>query len=273
MFSKSSPIFFLLFLSFFSHSAVAATKAQKIEKLLDTSGLKQQIRTFPGMLKAGIREQGAEVSAEEQRILIESAEQTIFSGPLLKSMRQEMNDSLSDSQIDRLIEWMDSELGKKVIQAQNSVFAENDSMDPNPLLPNWLHDERRLRQAAELDRLSGQSETGSEIVLLMIRVMFETMIELYGLDHSEYERFLKNEYQLIKREVVEDTKPAALQAIVLWLGTLSEREIDRYLQWSATPLAQQFYRTHNKAVLTGTSVMFQNWARLVTIEFDRHYDL
>ncbi len=272
MFIKSSPILFLLSLFFFSASAVSATKAQKIEKLLDTSGLEEQIRAFPGMLKAGLREQWPEVSAKEQKIFIESAEQTISSGPLLQSMRREMNDSLNDSQLDQLIEWMDSELGKKVTQARNHVTTEDDSIGSTKLLPGWLQDEKRLSQAAELDRLSGLSTTGSEIALLTIRVMFKTMAEYYGLGYSEYESFLENEYQSIKREIVEEVKPATLQVLVSGFGTLSEKEIDRYLQWSATPIAQQFFRIQNKALLNGTSSMFQSWAKLCTTELARHYD-
>lgn len=272
MFIKSSPILFLLSLFFFSDSAVSATKAQKIEKLLDTSGLEEQIRAFPGMLRAGLREQWPEVSAKEQKIFIESAEQTISSGPLLQSMRREMNDSLNDSQLGQLIEWMDSELGKKVTQARNHVTTEDDSIGSTKLLPGWLKDAKRLSQAAELDRLSGLSTTGSEIALLTIRVMFKTMAEYYGLGYSEYESFLENEYQSIKREIVEEVKPATLQVLVSGFGTLSEKEIDRYLQWSATPIAQQFFRIQNKALLNGTSSMFQNWAKLCTTELARHYD-
>ncbi|MDI9246444.1 hypothetical protein [Marinobacter sp. CHS3-4] len=272
MFFKSTPILLLLSLFLFSHSAVPATKAQKIEKLLDTSGLEEQIREFPGMLKAGLQEQWPEVSAEEQKIFIESAEQTISSGPLLSSMRHEMDVSLNDSQLEQLIEWMDSELGKKVTKARNQVATDGGSDGSTDLLPGWLQDSKRLSQAAELDRLTGQSETGAEIALLTVRVMFKTMVEYYGLAYSEYESFLRNDYQSIKREIVEEAKPATLQILVSEFGKLTEKEIDLYLQWSATPVAQQFFKTQNRAFLNGTAGMFQNWAELWATELSRYYD-
>ncbi len=107
----------ILLLFLFSPLVQGEASDAEIDRLLDLSGLTDQVDQFPAMVKEGMkqaRQQGTPISDSALRTILSRADDTIVASEILDEIRSAVKKSLGKQDIQRLLRWYESDLGREI---------------------------------------------------------------------------------------------------------------------------------------------------------------
>lgn len=107
-----------------SLAAQAANKSEMISAVIEGSGVRSMVEAFPGLLKEGVKQGAAEAAVADDAMLrrIEHAIDSQYDAQTtLSIVKQVLTEKLSVTDLQHVIEWLHSPLGKRVKTLETSV--------------------------------------------------------------------------------------------------------------------------------------------------------
>jgi DNA-binding transcriptional MerR regulator len=139
---------------------------KSLDNILMLSGLTDQVEQLPELMKLGMQESRGQSSAlpdSVNALLIASIDQTILSAEIIEMIKGSLRDYLSVEDIEQLLKWYESDLGKKITSLEaNSSSVETDK-NILALEEELLANTERLAFAKRFDQLLGATDMNIEL--------------------------------------------------------------------------------------------------------------
>ncbi|SFV71194.1 Mlr1501 protein [hydrothermal vent metagenome] len=154
----------LLFISL----SYANPSDKSLDELLVLSGITEQFSQFPDMIKMGMTEaqkNTTAISETKHKALLESVDKYILVSDIIENIRNALEISMTEKEIQELLTWYKSNLGKKITKAEemaSTLEGYQNMMASGELL---LKDTKRVLLAKKLDTLIGATTLTIELQL------------------------------------------------------------------------------------------------------------
>jgi hypothetical protein len=262
---KLTPLIIIMQFLIFSlvPSVFAEIDDHSVSMLLDKSGLTKQIAQIPSLFKAGIgqaRQQGTDIPDQIYAAMTDSIDETIDPGQMLEKISLSLKTSLNESQLNEMISWYNSELGRTIVSEEEQAStpeAFNKMMNQAQELTS---DPKRVEIAKRFDKLLGATEMGLKIQEYSSIATFSAiMAALYPDEPLDIESFRSEVQQQLEqgRQTIEQM---SIISSVYAYRNIPTMDLNKYEQFLNTPTFQLFNTVIVESLLISLEKSIANWA-------------
>lgn len=232
----------------------APVSDQAVAQLLELSGSYTQLASFPDQVMAGMDAGGQQrpgmAGINLQRV--QASMRAAFDlEDLLTPLRAAFKRELSEADAVRLLAWMQSDTGRRIIRAEEATAAPSTLKDMLAQLDVVRRDKLRLAFAHRIDVLMGVTD-------MTLRVQEYTGVAVHAalLNAEQPDPALDPEdYKRQVRAHLAGARPATEQMVTLSLAyayrDISVAELASYERFLRTPAAARFYRASMAGMIQG----------------------
>ena len=183
--------------------------AQKINEksfseLMDLSGINKQIAEYPGMVKAGMtqaRTQNDDVSNEEFIQMNKAVDKSFKTSKMLKIISLEIRKKITQKDIDNLLKWYKSDLGKKITKAEEDASTPQAYAKMLKEAPVLLKNKKKVFFAKRIDKLLNVTQMVTELQINTAIAVFSAMNHPSKSQMSIFRSQISSQKRLIKANV------------------------------------------------------------------------
>lgn len=246
-------------------TASTSASEDKVDQLLRLSGLKEQVQEVPKQIAVGL-EQGMNESTAEQAVFAPSDLQEIKQiavrefqpTELMSDIRQSVISNLSEYDIERLLAWYRSDIGKQITEAEKYASTVQGAQEMAQQAQSLLQTSPRLNSARKMDRLTGSSDMIVEISeFSMIATMGSMMAITKPCKARIFEKAKENIVQL-RPMMQENAHNYALASFLFTYQNINDRAFNQYIEFLDTDYAQRFHRVVNDAFMDALKTSIVN---------------
>lgn len=248
-----SPAVLGLILSCWTIPAWAGTEnlQRQVQDIMTLSGLQQQIQQVPQQVLAGFDQQRRKLPVEQQaalrQALATSFDATMLEGAISKNLEA----SLRPNIISATLNWLKSDLGRKVTGLENSA-SEPRFQQELPSFAKQLEKAPPDGDRVQLIRRIDQASHGTEMLLdiseslgLGVAAAYEETLpaaQRSGLDH------LRNQLARSREARRQQIQNHVWISLLLTYRTLPQEDLRRYVEFLETEEGLGFYTQANLAI-------------------------
>ncbi|MDC0664316.1 DUF2059 domain-containing protein [Marinobacter sp. SS21] len=248
----------------------ASERDRQLDELMALSGLNEQVAQIPESLKAGFiqaQQQGTPIPEATFQAMMRSTERSIVAEDILAEIQTSLASKLSDADIQTLLTWYQSDLGREIAEAERRAAQPSAYGDMMRQAKTLYGDSRRVKFAEKMDKLFGATDMVMELQKFTGVAVFSAMTmgtqPGAAMDLSVFEERIATE--------IEASRPAVEQGIVLSYlysyRNLDMAKLETYAQFLREPEARRFNTTilesMNRALQNGISDLARDMARLM----------
>lgn len=249
--------------------ANAAPSAADIKKLVDVTGISEQLGSLNDMLKSGMADglsakQGEkQMSAEEQAALVGTVDAVNLSQLITGHMESALKQQTSDKEYTALMKWYESDLGKKISAAEVEASSQAAMQDMMQKAAELMGNQSRLQTAERIDQLTNTSNAVVNMQMNMSKAMIEGMSALAqdeAIKQAMTQQF-EQQMQAVRPQMEAQTKQMVLISFVYTYRNFSDADIKQYEEFLSSPAAQEFTKGSLSALNSGFTEASGIWAK------------
>lgn len=156
-------LFIAILIAPYSH---ASASVKSLDKILDLSGLTDQIEQFPELMKRGMQEaksEGSSLSDSAYALILASIDQTILPSEIRAMVKAALTTELSSTDAKQLLRWYETDLGRQITRAEAASSASDAGSKILALESQLLANTERLGFAQRFDQLLGATDMNIEL--------------------------------------------------------------------------------------------------------------
>ena len=252
---KLSKLILTLALSGFSAVGISAesNKAALVSALMHQSGMDMQIELIPQQVKAGIRDsarQGAPIDVVIQDKLVDAMD----TRTLNQSVQDYMIEEMSLGEIQQVLSWLASPLGKRVVAMEISASQPDMMMKMFEVYKTEQARPGRLERIHRIDEAVLSKERTKDL-MVNIQVFFGMAMaaESDAMQRASYGQTRYNMEQAMAPMWGELDQVVTMMYLFTYQG-LSDAELDQYVEFTESPVG----RKYNQVLYEGLSDAFTN---------------
>lgn len=161
MIKRQSQFLLTLIVFFLSPISSAYVSDESIDKLLDLSGLTNQVGQFPGLIKTGVeqaKQQGSPITDGEYSVIVNSIDKSILASEIIEGIRTAVKSSIGEKELQQLLVWYESDLGKEITLAEENASTPQAYQQMMQSAQSLLQNTERVEFANRLDMLLGATD-------------------------------------------------------------------------------------------------------------------
>lgn len=259
----------VIFLCISSFSYAEVTD-ESLNRILDRSGLVQQVGQFPEIIKMGLvqaRQQGASLPDAEFNSIVESVDRTILPSEILAEIRASLKESIDEVEAKQLLAWYESDLGKEITGLEERASTPEAYQEMMQSGESLLQDLERLEFAMKFDMNLGltnmtmdlQDYSGMAVYAAIMTVMQPDT----PLDIEPFKAKMKAERQQ-RREAV---KQMVLLSLVYIYKDLDIGRLTKYETFLNDPVTKKFSKTIVDGMDRALKASVAKWADEIAVIF------
>lgn len=220
-----------------------------VRELYVKSGMEKQLRELPLVIEATLEREAMEdddikkLPSNVRSAIQTSAKKAFSAESMQKIILPELREKLTGGDIRKVLEWLDSPLGKKCTQLEEAAstpeavaemdqYAQQVSKKPPSA--------ERLYVLRQLDSATKVTESAVEMAInTQIAVTVAIMATLPRENQRSFDDIVK-EIEKHRSEVEAQVRSETLLSLLYTYRSLTEAEIQRYTQFSASPAGEKF---------------------------------
>ena len=227
-----------------------------IDQLMQLSGITDQVGIFPEHIKAGLHQgaqQGTPLSAAQLDVLSNSVDKSIDTDVILRSIRSALSTSVGEKDIDALMGWYQSPLGKKISALEKQSSTPEASQEMMSQMQALLQNETRVAAAKRIDQALGVTDKMVELQrftgLAVYTAMMTALAPGQPLDTTLFEANMV----VAEQQMRASMEQMVAASYVYTYQTISDQELAEYETFISGPAAKKF----NVAALDGMARGFE----------------
>ncbi|GAA3555166.1 DUF2059 domain-containing protein [Marinobacter xestospongiae] len=247
-----------------------------VTALMERSGLAEQVQRIPASVRAGLvhaQRLGDPLPEATFDAMISSARRTIVAHDILAAVEQSLAQALSESEIETLLAWYQSDLGREIIAAEKRVASEQAQAEMFATAPSLYRDQQRVAFARQLDNLFQASDMVIGLQAYTGTAVFSALT--LG-ETPNHEVDIQAVQQQILKEI-EASRPLVEQGIVLSFlyayQNLDMAKLEKYQSFLERPATRRFNDTVadslNQALQAGITDFARHLAKLLSGDLRR----
>ncbi|HXH64551.1 MAG TPA: hypothetical protein VNH42_03460 [Mariprofundaceae bacterium] len=247
----------LLVSTAFSGPAGAAEVSKaSLDRLLELSGIHEQVSQFPRLLRAGMEQarrrdmaiHGHSAMSEAEYEKLENTMVAAFApADILRAIGKKVQHAISEQDAARMLVWYGSDLGRRIDKAEEDGSTPEAYRDMGKSAPSLLADEQRVQFARRLDRELHLTDMTMQLQVNAAVAMFMA----FSTKKNQHEVANQKAFRNRISASMQRSRPKLEQAITIsTLYTYRNIDMDsleQYLGFLATPPVSRF----NKALMAG----------------------
>ena len=252
---KLSKLILISVLFGFSAVGISAesNKTALVSALMNQSGMDVQIELIPQQVKAGIRDserQGAPIDVVIQDKLVDAMDTRLLN----QSVQDYMVEEMSLDEIQQVLSWLASPLGKRVVAMEISASQPDTMMKMFEVYKAEQARPGRLERIQRIDEAVLSKERTKDL-MVNIQVFFGMAMaaESGAMQRASYGQTRYNMEQAMAPMWGELDQVVTMMYLFTYQG-LSDAELDQYIEFTESPVG----RKYNQVLYEGLSGAFAN---------------
>lgn len=221
-----------------------------IEEVLILSGLKQQIEQIPGHLKS--QKLPPQLSQQQHntiaRILSESFQPQFLNEEIKEYLRQ----GFTDERAWQLLVWLRSPLSRKMSQLEVHATAAESIPDIERFaarLQSSLPEAQRLALVERLDAAGKLSETGTDMVIELLRIMTQLSNEMTSPGRRPPAASFDQKLNALRSQLLVVVRQKTQLTYLFAYRSVADAELNEYVSFFESSLGKWYVKTFNDSIL------------------------
>lgn len=238
-----------------------AFAADSLDRLMALSGLTKQVKEYPGVIKAGIHasySKSPTMPYGDVQQLMAAADKAFVPDQILADTKASLKQALSDDEVATLLDWYQSDLGKKITgeeeKASTAAAYEDMSINGHVL----MKDQERVAMAKRLEDVINATD-------LSMALQEYTALAVYSALMPEQ----AGNMDVLKQSIVAQlaqARPQMEQSVLMSLvyshRNLEPAELKKYQQFLEKPAAKKFNRAAMQGIKAGMEDSINEWVKV-----------
>ncbi len=236
-------VFVFLLFSCLITLAEVEENIRNANRLLELSGITKQIGEFPGLIKTGMeesRKQGAPIPDSLFQAMLMSVDDSTDINRMVKGVAKELQDNLSEEEIQYLFSWYESELGKKITMLEEKSSTTTAYKEMVQMGDSLLADSDRVNFARKLDDLVGATDFSMKLQENTQTAVLSSVFKALN-PHKPFDlKALKSQMSKHRAEIRASIKKIVIISFIYTYKDLNEEEIDQYTNFLESAASKNF---------------------------------
>ncbi len=243
-----------LFLSVGASTFATEVSDASLDKLMEVSGLREQMAEIPGMILAGVEQssnQGTEIPESMLARLYRSIDESFAPEEVLHFVKQELKKSITEEQLTGLLQWYESETGKRIVKAEIDASSPAAYMEMNRIGKSLFENEQRVIMAQTI-------ATQAKSTDLVMELQLNTAIAVYAAITMALKPDEKVDLEAFRQQMTsqDELMRDNIEQFVILTLLYSYKDIDaasmeKYLQFLSKADTVQFNDSVNAGLIKG----------------------
>lgn len=248
--------------------ALSATAEQaatpKLQRLLERSGTVAQVVDWPGVTKAGfdrgVRE-GGRIPDTLIAQMLASADKHLDPNAILHSIRASVGDALNDRSLDFLLDWYESDTGRRITAAEKSASTAEAYAQFVEQIPVLLLNRERLAAARRIDKLVSATDRALEMQAYTGIALYSAMMTAIAPDQPLDLNSYREQSRAMQRETRQNTEQFVLASLIYSYQLIDDDSLREYERFLAHPTARRFNVLAFDGIMHGTQQVMSAWSQ------------
>lgn len=253
-----------MFICLASPLSVGAVSDKSLDRLVELSGLEEQVSQFPAVIKAGVYQaiqEGEETSAEEQLVLLNSVDKAIVPSQMLKSIKESLASTLSEREVNDLLFWYDSELAKEITEAEKRASTPEAFQGVINEAAALVQRADLIEYSRQLDLLLGMTDKTVELQEKSSTAVYLAMMTVMQPGEPVDVSPLKQQLESMRAQMRADTEQMVILSFAYTYKSLDKEKLEKYKLFLSTPSATKFNKFVMNSMFGELEVAIANWAK------------
>ena len=238
---------FCITLLVFLLSANAAGQTCPVTKLMEISGINQQIEQMPEHINASLTQTDG-LPEETRKQLSQAMTESFATDKLKKTIHDYLLANLSETDLNTTLAWLESPLGQKItrLEIENSDTEATQAMQQK--LPELLNDTKRFSLMRDLDEATNASQATIAMVLNIQKAMLLGMMAAAPDDERMNEADIDQLIASIRPQIESQYELLVIASMAYSYRSLSDAEIHQYIDFARSNAGQRYHQQVIKAM-------------------------
>lgn len=239
---------------------------QQIDRLLSLSGLSQQVKELPQLIKSGAQQgmlENGDASDPKFAAVLSSLDQMFSPSDILAKVRDALRPVLTQEDFNRLSIWYESGPGQRITLAEEQGSTPEAMQDMVAQAEALLADQEAINYAFQLDELVGATDMVMQVQDSVASATFTSLMQATKGVTEEDLALLQQQL-----DTTRDQRRAAVQQMTVLAAVYNYRDIDaaskqKYLDFLSEPAAQRFNSTISASFGQALADSMHSWLELL----------
>jgi hypothetical protein len=215
-----------------------------VQTLMQKSGLSEQIKHIPGVIRDGViesnREAGGDLSDSEMAELLTRVAEAFDAKVLLDTVERHMQENLSKAEIMTILKWVDSPLGRKISRMEAESSTPEAYLEIRRLSERPLKKSGRVALLSKLDEAVKATEVGLSISInLQVAFILAVTAELPEDQRPSYDRIMA-EINRDRPRMRQAMERETIAGFLYAYRQLTDDEIGKYIAFAESEAGRKY---------------------------------
>jgi len=234
------------------HASAVETPA--LDDLLERSGLRVQLESLSVGVRAKFLRGHRRLNGQDRVTIDRIVSERFAPETLYARIRLEFLRNFESAKLEKALAWYDSPLGRRITGQELAALLAEGGPDAVADLEKRRPSSRRLDLLERLDAGGGASEATVDVTLAVVRSLtraFQPAVPaVAGLSRAQLDQQLAR----ARNRTLEQIRHLCLVSMLLAYRSLSDEELDQYVQFVESGAGQWYMSVMNSALLTAVEV-------------------
>ncbi|WP_157954003.1 DUF2059 domain-containing protein [Microbulbifer sp. A4B17] len=260
---QAAKFVFAVFISTFCSLCLAADKVAGLDKLLLLSGFTKQIEELPGVVKSGFEEgaqKGAPIPEDELKRILESVDKTILPSVIMNEARSSLSESLTEKDIEALLVWYESDLGKKITAAEEKASTGEAYQELMVNAQQLMLDTKRIEVATRIDQLVGATDMAMEMQATTGIAVYSAIMTMMAPGQDINLDAYKAQMEAMKPQMRQSIEQLVAVSFVYTYQGIDDASLAKYEEFLSKPETKKFNSSAIKGLNKGFAEVVGRWS-------------
>jgi Uncharacterized protein conserved in bacteria (DUF2059) len=234
------------------HPPEAETRS--LDALLERSGLGVQLESLSAVVRVQFQPAGRRLSGQDRLTIDRIVSERFAADALYARIRREFAQNLDAAKLTTALAWYNSPLGNRIIGLELAALVYNGGSEAVADLESNRPLPRRLALIQRLDAGRGTSETTLDMTVAIVRSLTRAFQHSLPAVARLSPAQLDEELTRARNRTLEQFRDACLVSMIFAYRTLSDHELDQYVQFVESEAGQWYMGMKNSTLLTAVEV-------------------
>jgi hypothetical protein len=225
-----------------------------LDTLLERSGLRVQLESLSAGVRVQFQPEGRRLSGQDRLTIDRIVSERFAAEALYARIRREFAQNLDAAKLTAALAWYNSPLGKRIIGLELAALVYNGGSEAVADLESNRPLPRRLALIQRLDAGGGASETTVDVTVAIVRSLTRVFRHALPAVAQLSPAQLEEELMRARNRALERFRDACLVSMLLAYRTLSDHELEPYVQFVESEAGQWYMSVMNSTLLIAVEV-------------------
>jgi len=255
-------LFCIVWLPVFAYSA---DKDRIVQELMEKSGIQEQVRQIPLSFQYSFRQNSRlkQLPNEYYKPIEDAISEAFDPQIILRKIEQRLNKNLSEKEIEKTLEWLNSVLGMKITELEKESAKPGAMQDQASNMQALLNDPdapERLKFIQRIEKATRSTDIGTDLVLNM---QISLLLALNSLAQPELQKTYEEIAAIVNTQrnaVKEALSQQAISGFLYTYRDLSNAEFEQYITFIESDTGRKYHDVSLNALSDALIAACQKYA-------------